>query len=447
MVLLFAQEGGSISRQYKETADKLIAAALADHDGYNKLAYLCDRIGNRISGSPALEQAVIWAAVQMKRDGLENVVTPVVKVPHWVRGRENAEITAPVKRRLNMLALGGSVATPTDGITAEVVPVGSFEELQKAGREKVAGKIVLFNVPYEGYGKTVQYRIVGASRAATLGAVAILLRSVGSLTQQTPHTGVLFYLPDAPKVPAAAVTAEDAMMIQRLSDAGDKVTVHLFMEAHMEPDADSANVIGEIRGREKPEEVVVMGGHLDSWDVGQGAQDDGSGCIASLQAVALIKKLGLRPRRTLRVVFWTNEENGSKGGEAYREWVGARASNHVAAIEMDGGAEKPLGFGVGLARGALSDRALAKAREIGQLLKSIGADSMTVGGGGSDIGPMMEAGVPGFGMNTVGTHYFDWHHTVSDTVDKIKLEEFQQNIAALAVLSYVLADMPDRLVE
>jgi len=368
-------------------------------------------------------------------------------VPHWVRGRENAEITAPVKRRLTMLGLGGSVATPADGITAEVVPVGSFEELQKAGREKVAGKIVLFNVPYEGYGKTVQYRGIGASRAAALGAVGMLLRSVGSLTQQTPHTGAMFYLPDAPKVPAAAITAEDAMMIQRLTDAGEKVTAHLFMEAHTEPDADSANVIGEIRGREKPEEIVVMGGHLDSWDVGQGAQDNGSGCIASLQAVALIKKLGLRPRRTLRVVFFTNEENGLAGGRAYREWVGARVGNHVAAIEMDGGAEKPLGFGFGVAPGPQADRALAKAREIGRLLQSIGADSMTAGGGGGDIGPVMEAGVPGFGMNTVGVHYFDWHHTPSDTVDKIKPEEFQQNVAALAVLSYVLADMPDRLIE
>jgi hypothetical protein len=266
LALLFSQQGGgSLTQQYKETADKLIAAALADHDGYDKLAYLCDRIGNRLSGSPVLEQAIVWAAAQMKRDGLENVVTPALKVPHWVRGRENAEITAPVKRRLTMLALGGSVATPSEGITAEVVPVASFDELQKAGRDKVAGKIVLFNVPYEGYGKTVQYRGVGASRAAALGAVAMLLRSVGSLTQQTPHTGVMMYLPDAPKVPAAAVTAEDAMMIQRLTDAGDKVTVHLFMEAHMEPDADSANVIGEIRGREKPDEIVVMGGHLDSW--------------------------------------------------------------------------------------------------------------------------------------------------------------------------------------
>jgi Zn-dependent M28 family amino/carboxypeptidase len=222
--------------------------------------------------------------------------------------------------------------------------------------------------------------------------------------------------------------------------------VHLFMEAHTEPDADSANVIGEIRGREKPEEIVVMGGHIDSWDVGQGAQDDGSGCIASLQALAIIKKLGLRPRRTLRVVFWVNEENGGAGGRAYREWAGDSVGKHVAAIEMDGGAEKPLGFGLTV-RGGQSDRALARAQEIGKLLQSIGADAVTAGGGGADIGPIMQAGVPGMGLRTVGVHYFDWHHTPSDTVDKIKPEEFQQNIATLAVMGYVLADMPERLAE
>jgi hypothetical protein len=443
---LLSQNGRSISEQYKSTADKIIAASLADNDGYNKLAYLCDRIGNRVSGSASLEKAIAWSAEQMKRDGLENVATPKVKVPHWVRGRENAEITAPIQRRLPMLGLGGSVSTPPEGISAEVVPVGSFDELQKLGRSKVAGKIVLFNVPYEGYGKTVQYRGAGASRAAALGAVGMLLRSVGSLAMQTPHTGAMGYSPDAPKVPAAAITLEDAMLIQRLTDAGDKVTVHLFMEAHTEPDADSANVIGEIRGREKPEEIVVMGGHIDSWDVGQGAQDDGSGCIASLQAVAVIKKLGLRPRRTLRVVFWVNEENGGAGGVAYREWAGNSVAKHVAAIEMDGGAEKPLGFGLTV-RGAQSDRALARAQEIGRLLQSIGSDAVTPGGGGADIAPIMQAGVPGLGLRTVGIHYFDWHHTPSDTLDKIKPEEFQQNIATLAVMGYVLADMPDRLGE
>jgi len=431
-----------LSESYKEVSSQIIAAALADQDGYAKLSYLCDRIGNRLSGSDSLNAAIEWAAAQMKRDGLENVATPAVKVPHWVRGREDAEMVKPVRHPLTMLGLGGSVATPPDGITAEVVPVASFDALNALGREKVAGKIVLFNVPYEGYGKTVAYRGAGPSRAARLGAVAMLLRSVGSLALQTPHTGALNYSESDPKIPAAAITLEDATLIQRLTDAGETVTVHLFMEAHMLPDADSANVMGEIPGREKPEEIVVMGGHIDSWDVGAGAQDDGSGIIASLEAAAIVKKLGLHPRRTLRVVFWTNEENGSAGGHAYRALVGDKIHNYVAAIEMDGGAEKPVGFGV--SPGGL---ALARAQEIGRLLEPVGADSIREGGGGADIGPLMRDGVPGLGLFTVGQHYFDWHHTRTDTVDKINPQEFRQCVAAMAVMSYVLADMPERLGE
>jgi len=431
-----------LSESYKDVSSQIIAAALADQDGYAKLSYLCDRIGNRLSGSAALNAAIEWAAAQMRRDGLENVATPAVKVPHWVRGREDAEMVKPVRHPLTMLGLGGSVATPPDGITAEVVPVASFDALNALGREKVAGKIVLFNVPYEGYGKTVVYRGSGPSRAAKLGAVAMLLRSVGSLAMQTPHTGSLNYSESDPKIPAAAITLEDATQIQRLTDAGETVSVHLYMEAHMLPDADSANVMGEIPGREKPEEIVVMGGHIDSWDVGAGAEDDGSGIMAALEAAAIVKKLGLRPRRTLRVVFWTNEENGTAGGSAYRDMVGGKIRDYVAAIEMDGGAEKPVGFGV-----SPGGPALARAKEIGRLLEPIGADSIREGGGGADIGPLMHDGVPGLGLFTVGQHYFDWHHTRTDTVDKINPQEFRQCIAAMAVMGYVLADMPERLGE
>jgi carboxypeptidase Q len=425
---------------YKDVASRIIEAASADQDGYTKLSYLCDRIGNRLSGSPTLDQAIQWAAAQMKRDGLENVSTPAVKVPHWVRGREQVEIIAPVRRILPMLGLGGSVATPPAGIEAEVVPVSSFAALDALGREKIAGKIVLFNVPFEGYGKTVMYRVLGASRAARLGAVAILLRSVGSLAMQMPHTGAMQYTAQDPRIPAAAITLEGATLIQRLSDSGERVTVHLYMEAHWLPDADSANVMGEIPGRDKPEEIVVMGGHIDSWDVGAGAQDDGSGIMAALEAAVVIRKLGLHPRRTLRVVFWTNEENGLAGGKAYRAMLGDAAKNHVAAIEMDGGAEKPLGFYV-----AGNAAATARAREIGRLLEPIGASTIREGGGEADIGPLMDEGVPGLGLFTVGTHYFDWHHTPADTVDKIQPAEFRQCIAAMAVMGYVLADMPERL--
>ncbi len=425
---------------YRATANQLIDAALADNDGYAELAYLCDRIGNRLSGSESLDKAIAWAAEQMKKDGLENVVTPKVKVPHWVRGNESASLVEPVKKPLTMLGLGGSIATPKAGITAAVVPVASFTELEKKGRAAVEGKIVLYNVPWEGYGRTVAYRHGGASRAAALGAVAVLVRSVTPVSLQTPHTGAMEYEANAPKIPAAAVTIEDATLIQRLSDSGAKVVVHLAMEAKTLPDADSANVIGEIVGRDRPQEIVVMGGHIDSWDVGAGAQDDGSGIMTCLQAAALIKKLGLQPRRTLRVVFWTNEENGGAGGKAYREWAGDTVKNHVAAIEMDGGAEKPAGFGV--SAGANTPAYLARIHDIGSLLERVEAGSITAGGGGADISPLMHDGVPGIGVHTVGTHYFDWHHTRADTTDKVKIEDFRLNVAAMAVLSYVLADMP-----
>lgn len=431
-----------LSETYKEVSTRIISAALADQDGYAQLSYLCDRIGNRLSGSDSLNAAIAWAAEQMKRDGLSSVTTSPVKVPHWVRGREEAEMIKPVHHTLTMIGVGDSVATPTDGITAEVVPVSSFDALNALGRDKIAGKIVLFNVPYEGYGKTVAYRSSGPSRAAKLGAVAMLLRSVGSLAMQTPHTGALSYSEADPKIPAAAITSEDATLIQRLTGTGETVTVHLYMEGHMLPDADSANVFGDIPGREKPEEIVVMGGHIDSWDVGAGAQDDGSGIMASLEAAAVIHKLGLHPRRTLRVVFWTNEENGGAGGRAYRAMVGDNIHNYVASIEMDGGAEKPVGFGV-----SPGGPALARAKEIGSLLVPIGADTVREGGGGADIAPLMRDGVPGLGLFTVGQHYFDWHHTRTDTVDKINPQDFQQCIAAMAVMSYVLADMPDRLAE
>lgn len=438
-----------LTETYRETAAKIIDAALTDTGGYEKLSYLCDRFGNRLSGSAALEQAIVWAAAQMKKDGLEHVVTPAVKVPHWVRGKESAELTGPVHKPLHMSGLGGSIGTRKDGITAEVLSVSSFDDLEARGRAGVEDKIVLYNVPFTNYFETVQYRTHGTSRAAKLGAVAALVRSITPLSLQSPHTGAMEYTADVGKIPTAAVSIEDAMLIQRLADAGSKVMVHLTMEAHTLPDADSANVIGEIPGREKPEEVVVMGGHFDSWDVGQGAQDDGSGCITALEAAALLKRLGLTPRRTVRVVFWTNEENGLAGGKAYREWIGAKVANHVAAIEMDGGAEKPLGFGFGgfahTASDPASDRAMARLEEIGKLLERIGAGEIRRGGGGADISPLTREGVPSLGLHTVGTRYFDWHHSNADTVDKINPEDFRLNIATMAVMSYVLADMPERL--
>jgi Zn-dependent M28 family amino/carboxypeptidase len=219
------------------------------------------------------------------------------------------------------------------------------------------------------------------------------------------------------------------------------IKVHLEMGARMEPDADSADVIGEIPGRERPEEVVVIGGHIDSWDVGQGAHDDGASVMACLQALALMKKVGIQPRRTIRVVFWTNEENGGRGGVAYRQWVGDAVKNHVAAIEMDGGAEAPRGYGAGVDAASIETL-----KQIGKLLERVGAGEITPGGGGADITSLVRDGVPGLSERTAGTHYFDWHHTETDTLDKVDPEEFRRNVASLAVMSYALAEMPGRLV-
>jgi hypothetical protein len=450
----FAQ---NLTDQYRSAADRLIDAALADNDGYAKLAFLCDRIGNRLSGSESLVRAIKWSEEQMKQDGLSNVRVIPVKVPHWVRGAESAQLVAPENRPLHMLGLGMSVGTPSGGITGDVVVVSDFDELARLGRSGIQGKIVLYNVVYRGYGQTSIYRTAGPSRAAALGAIAVLVRSITPLAMQIPHTGTLVYDPSQPKVPAAAVSLEDAMMIARFAAKQIPVKVHLEMSARTEPDADSGDIMGEIPGREHPEEVVVLGGHVDSWDVGRGAQDDGSGIIASLQAVALIKKLGLQPRRTIRVVFWVNEENGGRGGEAYRQWLGDKIKSHVAAIEMDGGAEAPRGFGYGSGGGggrrgggtpslsSAEQQSLGSLQQIGKLLDRIGAGDVSAGGGGSDIGPLMRDGVPGLGERTTGAHYFDWHHTETDTLDKVDPEDFRRNIAALAVMSYVLADMPGKI--
>jgi hypothetical protein len=450
-----------IAGQYGSTANRLIEAALHDDDGYARLATLCDRIGNRLSGSEALLQAVKWSAEEMKKAGLTNVVTPPVMVPHWVRGKESAALLSPVERPLHMLGLGMSIGTPPEGITADAVVVSDFAELTNLGA-KVSGKIVVFNAPYEGYGRTVAYRVAGASQAAQQGAVAVLVRSITPLAMQIPHTGTLQYAPNIPKIPAAAISIEDALLLNRLQAAGAVPRVHLEMQAHMEADQQAANVIGEIPGVQQPEQIVVMGGHLDSWDVGEGAQDDGSGIMATLEAAALIQKLGLKPKRTIRVVFWVNEENGGRGGEAYLKWIGDGLKNHVAAIEMDEGAERPLGFGYGSfggprrfmpgapppALGQLKpdqESSLKLCREIGQLLAPIQATEVNQGGGGSDIGPIVAQGVPSLSPTTTGEHYFDWHHTQADTVDKVDPLEFKKNTALLAVLAYVLADMPGRL--
>jgi carboxypeptidase Q len=425
---------------YREPAAGLIKESLSSHAAWNRLAELTDTFGPRLSGSENLERAIEWAVAEMKKDGLQNVRAESVMVPHWVRGRESAEIVLPVRSPLVLAGLGNSIGTPAEGITAELLVVKNWGELD-ARASDVKGRIVLFNVPFTNYGETVQYRSDGASRAAKLGARAMLLRSVGPVGLRTPHTGVLRYADDAPQIPAAAIPVEDAERLQRMQDRGLSVSVRLHMEAKFLPDAPSANVVGEILGSEHPEEVIVVGGHFDSWDIGTGATDDGGGCIATWEALRLMKKLGLRPRRTVRVVLFTNEENGLRGGLAYRDRHKDELANHLLMIESDGGVYKPTGFGfTGSDAGRNQVELIAN-----RLLKEIDADTIRPGGGGADIGPAVEAGkVPAMSLNVDG-NYFLIHHTPADTVDRIAPDEIAKSAAAIAVMAYVVADMPERL--
>lgn len=433
-----AQQSTSLDQRYAAQAGQLTDAALRDSAAWNKLARLADGFGHRLSGSESLERAIDWMLAAMRAEGLENVRGEPAMVPRWVRGRESAELVAPRAMNLPMLALGGSIGTPPDGITAEVLVVSSFADLEKRAAE-AAGKIVLFDVPFTNYGATVQYRGNGAIAAARAGAVAALVRSVASYSLRSPHTGAMRYDSTVTRIPSAAITTEDAAMLHRMQSRGERIVVRLRMEARTEPDVPSRNVVAELRGRELPDEVVVMGGHIDSWDVGQGAVDDAGGVVIAWEAVRLMKELGLRPRRTVRVVGWVNEENGGRGGQAYRDQHAAELDNHILAIESDGGVFKPVGFGF-----TGSDSARVLLRQVVRLLARVGGDSLLAGGGGADIGPIMQRGVPGMSHNTDGD-YFWFHHSNADTVDKLDPRDMGLSVAMMAVMAYVVAEMPERL--
>jgi carboxypeptidase Q len=431
----------SVEAMYRAIADSLIRAATGDSAAYTRLGNLVDGFGHRLSGSASLEAAIDWVLAQMKSDGLENVRGERVRVPHWVRGEESVELVKPRRARLHMLGLGGSIATPKRGITAPVLVVASFDDLQKRAAE-ARGKIVLFDVPFTTYRETVKYRVDGASAAARAGAVASLIRSVAAYSIRSPHTGVMHYDSTVARIPAAALSVEDAMMLRRFQDRGQPVVVTLRMAARTLGDAPSRNAVAEVVGRERPDEVVVLGGHIDSWDVGQGAMDDGGGAVAAWEAVRLMKQLGLRPRRTVRAVLWTNEENGGKGALAYRDAHADQLTKHVLAMESDNGAFAPRGF-----RFSGSDAAFAKAQQIAGLLRPIGADKVSreKDSPEADIAPLVERGVPGMGLDVDDSRYFWFHHSEGDMLDKLDPAELARCVAALAVMAYVAADAPDGL--
>ena len=419
---------------YRPIANRLITESLRTDFAWQRLAELTDTYGPRLSGSEGLERAIDWAVAQMKKDGLENVRKEPVMVPKWVRGRESLELIDPVRQPLPMLGLGNSVGTPNNGIEADVVIVSSFDDLKSRAAD-VKGRIVLFNVPFTTYGQTVTYRSTGPSEAAKLGAVATLVRSVGPVGLRTPHTGGTNYAEGVPKIPSAAIPVEDAERFARLAARGVKVRVKLTMEARFEADVQSYNVVGELRGRELPDEIVLVGGHFDSWDPGTGATDDGGGCIVTWEALRLMKALNLRPRRTVRVVLFTNEENGLRGGNGYRDAHAAELAKHILLLESDGGVFDPNGFGF-----TGPDEARATVTTIAGLLAPLGANRIGPSGGGADIGPSATAGKIPTMSHEVKGDYFLIHHTPADTIERITPKQMSDNAAAIAVMAFVVAD-------
>lgn len=419
-------------------ADRLIDGALKDSAAWNRLAELVDTYGNRPAGSASLESAIDWIVAQMKKDGLDNVHTEPVMVPHWVRGREFATLLAPHLAPLHMLGLGASVGTPAGGITAPVLVVNDFADLH-AHAAQAKGKIVLFDhhfdttkTPFEAYGDAVVYRFAGADSAAAYGALAALVRSVTPHSLGTPHTGAMGYgdtTARAHHVPAAAVTLEDADMLHRIQNRGQQIRVTLSMEAHMLPDAHSRNVIAEVRGSELPDEIIVLGGHIDSWDVGQGAMDDGGGVVAAWEAVRLIKQLGLKPKRTIRAVAWVNEEMGGRGAKAYFDAHRAELRKTRFAMESDNGAFTPRGV-----RLTGPDSLLPVVKQLIAPLARIGVTEASMGDPEADVTPLAEAGVPLLALDIDASRYFWYHHTDADMMTALDPRQVAMCVATMGVV-------------
>lgn len=431
-----------VVQTYQDIANEIIDLSVygkAQNQSYNRLANFTDKYGYRLAGTENLENAIDYMLTQLQLDGLENVHGEEAMIPHWVRGEESAVLLQPRYHKLPVLGLGYSTGTGSEGIKAEVIVVKSFDELDKRASE-VPGKVVVYNQDYINYGVTVQYRLLGAARAAKHGAVASLIRSVASLSIDSPHTGMQFYQEGIPKIPTACISVEDAEMMWRMSVRGENIVVFLNMSAQNLPPVISRNTIAEIKGTEYPEQVVLVSGHLDSWDVGQGAMDDGGGAFISWQALSLIKQLNLRPKRTLRLVLWTAEEFGGVGAQAYYDKHKAEADNFDLVMESDEGTFTPTGL---LFSGSESARKIMA--EIMTLLKPINASALDSGGGGTDIGPWMEAGVPGASLKNDNDRYFYFHHSNGDTMTVQDPTAMNLCSAVWAVVCYTVADYPDML--
>jgi carboxypeptidase Q len=429
----------------QRNAERIAAAALTGNGAWEVLEHLTDNIGPRLSGSKGADLAVKWTTERFRSWGID-VRNEPVKVPHWVRGEEWARLVSQNDQKIVLTALGGSVATPRGGLTADVVEVTSYDQLTFLGREKLAGKIVFLHTSIDmdqiaagdafgAYSDAVKFRSGGPSRAAEFGAVAVVIRSVSSASLRTPHTGSLRYDVKQPKIPGAAMSEEDALLIHRLLAKGNRVRMHLVLTPKTMPDVMSSNVVAEIKGSERPDEIVLIGGHLDSWDLGTGAIDDGSGVGMVMDTMRIIHSLGLKPKRTIRCVLFMNEENGVNGGRTYFAMHGKE--KHVAAIESDAGVGAPEAIFTTLTGARLE----AVAAMAGPVLARAGQiEFITKEETGADTSFLIEAGVPGFGMAPDARRYFHVHHSPADTLDKVDPKQLAQNTAALAALAWVMAE-------
>ena len=445
------------SQKTLDEMKRIQQAALVSSYAYDQTRYLSYNVGARLTGSPQAARAVEYVANEMRKLGLDVRLQKCI-VPHWVRGEEKAELVewqgmgAGTTQKVVVTALGGSIATSASGLTAEIVVVKDFAELNALGRERIAGKIVLFNNKFDtelqssgfggaAYGQAVQYRFAGAMNAAPLGALAVLVRSAGGSQNRLAHTGAMGYRDGITKIPSGAISYEDAEMIASLAKDG-VVKIKLTLTPQTLPDVESYNVIADLKGSERPDEIVIVVGHLDSWDLGQGAIDDGAGVAVSMAVPAILKQLKIKPKRTIRFIAWMNEENGGRGSAAYFEEQKDNLANHFAAIESDLGASHPLGFYF-----AGKQEAMAYFAPISNILREQGAaqSQLQNGGVGADIGPLTQKGVPSFAPWFNQQTYFNYHHTAADTFDKINPREIAEVASVMSVLAYGLANLEQPL--
>ncbi|MFC5411153.1 M20/M25/M40 family metallo-hydrolase [Larkinella bovis] len=425
------------------TIRKIYNEILTNSPSYEWLRQLTKQIGPRLSGSSGAQKAVDWSKQLMEKEGFDRVFLQEVMVPHWVRGAREVAYIQNGKQKITVpiAALGGSIATSPKGIEAPVIEVKNFQELRELGAEKVKGKIVFYNRPmdptklntFEAYAGAVDQRGNGATEAAKLGAVGALVRSMTTAMDDNPHTGSMRYATGVPLIPMAAISTNGAELLSKSLKETPGLTFYFKQNCETLPDAKSYNVVGEIRGSEKPDEIIVVGGHLDSWDLAEGAHDDGSGCVQSIEVLRAFKALGIKPKRTIRAVMFMNEENGLRGGIGYADYAKKNNEKHLAAVESDNGGFTPRGFGI---VGTPEQRANIMAWK--PLLAPYGLHEIGAGSGGADIGPLAQQGVVLLGFKPDPQRYFDYHHTGIDRFETVNKRELELGAASMAALIYLL---------